>query len=291
MFKFAPKLSTAILFAALLFATASQGDVRVVTTIKPLQLIVKAVVGEQGTVSALLTGNSPHSYALTPSDRIALGEADLVLWVGKELESFIEGAIGQLQEQTTVLTVLDVEDLNRLPLENGQLDPHVWLDTNNALEIARTISRELERIDSGNQLLYRQNFAAFENQLELTEEELLRVTASLLTTPFIVHHNAYQYFEQQIGINHAFALVLDPEIQPGIRHILSVRDLIQQTQPSCLLVEPDSSPAAIDTFLSGYELKQFTIDLLGNQLPADSNGYSQLMLNLANDFVACLAQQ
>jgi zinc transport system substrate-binding protein len=291
MYKLAPKFRTAILFVALLFGTASQGGVHVVTTIKPLQLIVKAVIGEHGTVTALLTENSPHSYALTPSDRIALGEADLVLWVGKELETFIEGAIGQLRDQTTVLTVLDFQDLNRLLLENGQPDPHVWLDTRNALQIARTISRELEQIDSGNQLIYRQNFAAFEHQLELTEGELLRVTASLLTTPFIVHHNAYQYFEQQIGINHAFALVLDLEIQPSIRHILSVRDLIQQTQPSCLLVEPDSSPATIDTFLSGYELNQLTVDLLGNQVPLDGNGYSQLMLNLANDFVSCLAQQ
>jgi ABC-type Zn2+ transport system substrate-binding protein/surface adhesin len=56
-------------------------------------------------------------------------------------------------------------------------------------------------------------------------------------------------------------------------------------------VEPDSSPATIDTFLSGYELNQLTVDLLGNQVPLDGNGYSQLMLNLANDFVSCLAQQ
>ena len=280
-----PKFAIVTLLVTLLFANTSQADVSIVATIKPLQLIAREVVGELGSVSVLLAGNSPHSYALTPSDRIALDNADLVLWVGKELETFIEGAIDQLQGQATVLTVLEMQDVNRLNLENGQLDPHVWLDTRNALQIAWAISRELEALDGENQADYRQNLESFQNRLAATEGELLRVTANLLTAPFIVHHNAYQYFEQQIGLEHEFALVLDPEIQPGIRHILNVRELIQQTRPGCLLLEPDSNQAAIDTFLSGYELTQVTVDLLGNQVVYGRDGYSQLMLKLTSAFI------
>ncbi|HJO11783.1 MAG TPA: zinc ABC transporter substrate-binding protein [Gammaproteobacteria bacterium] len=286
-----PKFATLALLTTLLSASTSMADVSIAATIKPLQLIAREILGEKGSVSVLLAGNSPHSYALTPSDRIALDNADLVLWVGKELETFIEGAIDQLQGQATVLTVLEMQDLNRLNLENAQLDPHVWLDTRNALQIARAISRELEALDGENKAVYRQNLASFQNQMDATEEELLRVTASLLATPFIVHHNAYQYFEQQIGLEHEFALVLDPEMQPGIRQILNVRELIQQSQPGCLLLEPDSNQAAIDTFLSGYELTQITVDLLGNQGVNSREGYSQLMLNLADAFISCLTQQ
>jgi len=109
----------------------------------------------------------------------------------------------------------------------------------------------------------------------------------------VVYHDAYQYFEKQFGLHHQFALLDNPEVSPGIQQLINVRKKIEESRPSCLLIEPDSNPNLIDTALGGHALNRLTIDLLGNQVSpeqssAEENGYLQLMKNLAAQLQRCL---
>jgi hypothetical protein len=79
-----------LLLLSLLCSSVALAEVRLLTSIKPLQLIAAAVQDDLGSPEVLLPpGASPHHYALRPSDVRRVREADLLYWVGPDLESFL----------------------------------------------------------------------------------------------------------------------------------------------------------------------------------------------------------
>ncbi|WP_018403373.1 zinc ABC transporter substrate-binding protein [Marinobacter gelidimuriae] len=71
-------------------ALPAAAETNIVTSIKPLELLVRAVATDDVTVTSLVApGGSPHNYTLRPSQRRALEQADAIFWVGPEVESFL----------------------------------------------------------------------------------------------------------------------------------------------------------------------------------------------------------
>ena len=87
--------SAALGFAMLPLSSAqSLAEPQVVASIKPVHSLVAAVMEGVGTPDLIVGGAaSPHAYALKPSQAKSLEEADLIFWIGPELESFLEKPI------------------------------------------------------------------------------------------------------------------------------------------------------------------------------------------------------
>lgn len=86
---FAPTL----LALALTWVGQSQAGepTHIVTSLKPIELLVRAVATEQTRITTLVPANaSPHTYQMRPSERKALANADLIFWVGPSMETFLE---------------------------------------------------------------------------------------------------------------------------------------------------------------------------------------------------------
>jgi zinc transport system substrate-binding protein len=63
----------------------------VVTSLKPLGFIASAIAdGVTETQVLLPDGASEHDYSLRPSDVKRLQNADLVVWIGPEMEAFMD---------------------------------------------------------------------------------------------------------------------------------------------------------------------------------------------------------
>ena len=64
-------------------------------------------------------GASPHTYSLRPSEAQVLEEADLVVWVGEFLESFLTRPIQALAADAHVLELMRAEGVALLPVRTG----------------------------------------------------------------------------------------------------------------------------------------------------------------------------
>jgi zinc transport system substrate-binding protein len=80
----------------------------------------------------------------------------------------------------------------------------------------------------------------------------------------------------------------DPEVQPSISEMITLRSQVNEQRPSCLLLEFDSNSDLVNTVLNGHELKLITVDLLGSNINLSANAYSEFVANLADDFYQCL---
>jgi len=278
-----------ILLLATLLCSASRGDVSIVTTIKPLQMIAEAVVQGYGSVSSIVDPQqSPHHFTVSPSDRINLALADMTIWIGPLFETHISDFFMQAEVQAKTITVIDTPGLQLHTVGDGQIDAHLWLDSLNAIRIAEAIAERAAELDPSNATSYRQNLRKFNTEIEGRNQQIVQRFQGSSTTSYAVYHNAYQYFEQQFGWKHDIVIFPDPGVQPGIRKIIELRGQVSKQRPSCLLLEIDSSSELVSTVLNGYELKLITVDLLGSNVNSSENAYSEFIANLADDFYECL---
>ena len=283
-------------------ANASE-SLSVVTTIRPLALIANDILGATGDARALVAaGDSPHHYALTPSARLAVAKADLLVWIGPGFEVNLATLFAGEADRGRVVTVSDIQGLtlHSLGEEHGhsgesgthaqQLDLHVWLDPNNAVRIAAAVAAAATSLNPAAADSYAQRLAQFQSE-QAQQSSLLSLRAQeVAAQPYLVYHDAYRYLEELLGINHAAALLNDPERAPSIRELSALRSTIASTLPVCLVTEPGADGGLISTALAGHTLRQVELDVLGAGVPDGQSGYARFLKSLAEPLLGCLSQ-
>lgn len=112
----APRLLAAACVAAMLPAASARADAPdVVASIKPIHSLVAGVMGDLGSPHLLVSGaDSPHTYAMRPSDADALSRAKVVFWVGEALETFLERPIASLGSGARAVELIHAPGLTLL---------------------------------------------------------------------------------------------------------------------------------------------------------------------------------
>ena len=123
--KIAAAFGTALLAAAPTMAAAAEAPA-VVASIKPIHSLLAGVMEGVGRPTLLVGGGaSPHTWSLRPSQARVLEEADLVVWVGEDLESFLTRPLDSLADDAYVLELSRAEGITLLPIrEGGVWDDH-----------------------------------------------------------------------------------------------------------------------------------------------------------------------
>lgn len=304
------------LAAALSWPTLALAEVpSVVATVKPLHSLVAAVMGDLGTPSLIVKGAaSPHSYSLKPSDAQALQSANLVFWTGHGLELFLEDSIGTLAPTATIVELSKAPGIELLPPretgtfehhdhdeeehageahehEHGEeQDLHFFLDPANARIMVATIADSLAAADPEHADAYRANAAKETADLDALIAEAEASLAPIKDRPFVVFHDAYQYFEKRFGLNVAGSVTLSPEIAPGADRINEIRAKLKTLDAACVFAEPVFDPRIVTVLTEGTTAKQGILDPEGANLDEGPGLYRQLIENLATSLKACLAQ-
>lgn len=105
---------------------AAHADPHVVASIKPVHSLVAGVMEGVGEPGLIVEGaGSPHTYALKPSQARMLQAADVVFWIGHELEAFMEKPVETLAANAKSVELIDAHDLVKLEFrEGGAFDAH-----------------------------------------------------------------------------------------------------------------------------------------------------------------------
>ncbi len=295
-----------VAFTASLFVISSaQAEVRVLTSIKPLQLIAAAVQDGIAVPEVLLPpGASPHNYALRPSDVRKVQSVELLYWIGPDMESFLPRVL-----KGRTLPSLAVQDLPGLKLRHfaednhshaeeadehdhdhrpGSLDAHLWLSPVNARVIADRMAADLSAADPANAARYQSNVKAFDARLDALDARLKTRLAPIAGKPYFVFHEAFDYFEDAYGLKHAGVFSVAAEVQPGAQHVAAMRTRLQEVGKTCVFSEPPLRPRLAETLVAGLPVKLAELDALGGYTPASAQGYEQVLEKLGNDLAGCL---
>ncbi|VVP37570.1 High-affinity zinc uptake system protein ZnuA [Pseudomonas fluorescens] len=291
--------------ASFLLIGTAQAEVKVLTSIKPLQLIAAAVQDGVAIPEVLLPpGASPHNYALRPSDVRKVQSVDLLYWIGPDMEGFLPRVLGGRSLPSVAVQDLPGLKLRHFGADNhshaeeadehdhdhrpGSLDAHLWLSPANARVIADKMAADLSAADPANAQRYQSNAKAFDERLDALDQRLKTRLANVEGKPYFVFHEAFDYFEDAYGLKHAGVFAVAAEVQPGAQHVAAMRKRLQEVGKTCVFSEPPLRPRLAETLVAGLPVKLAELDALGGYTPATAQGYEQVLEKLSNDLAGCL---
>ena len=312
-------LAPLAVLATTLLTTTAWAVPNVVASIKPVHSLVAAVMAGVGEPTLIVKGAaSPHTYALKPSDASALESANVVFWTGHGMELFLSDALESLSGDATVVELADAPGITLLPVrEGGAFEPHAhegedhdhaddhahddhahdeheegdmhfWLDPENAKLMVTQIADTLAEADPVNATAYQDNADAERLKLDALEAEIATTLAPVKDKPFIVFHDAYQYFEARFGLNLAGSITVIPDTMPGAARIDELKAKLADLGPTCVFAEPNFAPTIISAITEGSAAKSGTLDPEGSALPAGVALYPDLLRGLAASLADCL---
>lgn len=326
--KFAMALTLAV--PAMLFAEAGRtADAPVVvTSIKPVHSLVSAIMQGVGTPELIVDGAaSPHTYNMKPSNARALQNAKVVFWVGPGLEAFLEKPLEAIGSDAVVAELDKAPGLTKLKFREGgafephddgdhddedhhdgdghdhahadadhdhdheAFDTHLWLDPQNAKAMAAEITTTLVAADPANALTYQANAKTLDDRLDALDKEITGIVSPVKDKPFIVFHDAYQYFENRYHVRVAGSITVSPETIPGAERIAEIHKKVGELGATCVFAEPQFQPRLVDVVIEGTKAKAGVLDPEAATLDAGPDLYFNLMRGIANSMKDCLSRE
>jgi zinc transport system substrate-binding protein len=294
-------------------AAPAAANLKVVVTIKPLHALVARVMGEIGSPQLLVQGNlSPHTYSLKPSDAARLNASDVFFRMSDAMEPFTARVAKSLPKRVQVVTLQDTPQLVLLERRtdasfednghgngrgkshghshhHGAIDGHAWLDPVNAKLMADRIAEILGANAPAQAAAFHSNAAQLKADLDALSTELARELAPVAGKPYIVFHDALQYFELRYGLQPAGSIAVSPEVPPSARRLTALRVRVAQGGAACIFAEPQFDTRLVNAVVEGTSARVAIIDPEGSRIEPGPAHYFDLLRNLARDLKACLA--
>lgn len=294
------------LSAILLSSSLACADVKVAASIKPIHSLVALVMQGVGTPSLVVDGSStPHTYTMKPSDAAMLEQADVIFWVGHELEAFLEKPINALGKNAKTVALLNANGIATLPAREDEnftahteageqhhhesADGHIWLDPENAKAILRVVSQTLSEADPGNAATYVANAQKAASEIASMTADIRTELDTVKGQGFLVFHDAYHYFENRFGVSASGAISINPENAPGAATITELKEKIVKGQIKCVFSEPQFDNKLTTLLLEGSSARAAVLDPLGANIDAGPLLYTKLMRDLASALRDCLS--
>ena len=285
--------------------TSDGKALQIVTTFPPLYAHAANIIDENDTLTNLVPpGTSVHTRQPRPSDVIAMEQADAIIINGLWLEEFLGDYLDTLEEKwvriidtSTWIEYIEYEEHHDKEHHDEEHhdeehhheehhhdhewpDPHIWLDITNAQWQTRNIREALIELDSTQKEVYTSNADAYIAQLSDVDAELKATINPENTAPFIVFHDAYQYFLQSYSIaDKQVGLVQDFHgDNPSQKQIAELIEQITEYTVSVIYTEPQFNPSIVQRLQEETGVQTKEIDPIGSDLSKD--GYTSMMKNL-----------
>lgn len=286
-----------VLLAMSLPAQADQPHI--VTSIHPLALVVKEIVRDDARVSTLVPADiSPHHYSMRPSERRRLQQAERFVWLGPALEPFLAGPLDDPGLQRKSLALDDAEHTpeqdhgthdhdNHHSHGPGQRDPHVWLNPDIVRSMLPTLVDSLSRLEGLDRSRLEANRRDFLDRLASTEKAIRERISGLPTMDVFTYHGAFDYFAAHFDVRIAGTLTVNPERNPGARHLAELQEKLRTAESPCLMTEPQFGTDWWEGLNIGQPVGVSHWDPLGAEVGIRPGGYTRFLGQLADALASC----
>lgn len=249
-----PRLFTTFLVVFLAAVPAGlEAKVRVVATVLPLGEFASRIAGDRAEVSLLLPpGAGVHTWQPRPADISRLAKADLLLYIGGDLEPWLPGLLGALPggrlrtfEASSGLPMIEAHDEHEAgEAAHGTLDPHIWLDLEIDVRIVGGIAEELSAIDPEGRNVFRANAEALAGRLRRLDADFREGLSSCPGRDIVLAgHGAFGYLARRYGLVQRALYGLSPDAQPKPRDLIEAVDFCRRNGIRTVFFENSVSPA------------------------------------------------
>ena len=282
-----------LLFLLLCIGAQSAGaaGLRVIATIKPIHSILAGLMQGAEQPALIVEGTAtPFDYRLSERKARAIREADLVVWIGPELETFMTETLARSPKDLRIVTLLDSPAIKVLPLRDNdqERDPFLWLDSRNVVILVDELARILMEVDPVRTHLYERNRRRVLAIISRIDREFEYGYRGMKGGVGLLYHDTQQYFEQ------AYALKIGAVLsQTGIDRIsteslLKARAAIRDGEFACLLVEKGLPSGSLPLLTEGAMVEIAALDSFGGNFSAGPDLYEKVMRHNTEVIKTCM---
>lgn len=281
--------------------TAPSDKITVVTTLFPMYDFAKQIGGDNVSVSLLLPpGVEPHSFEPKPSDVAKINSADIFVYTGEFMEPWAHDILESVNKTVTVVDassgislMKEEEDEHEEDHEEGDphdhhgVDPHIWLDFDNAKIMAANIAGALEKADPQHAQDYQQRLKEYQENLDALDAKYKQTLATCKTNMIVYGgHYAFGYLAKRYGLSYVSAQGLSPDAEPSASDLIELVEQIKKNGVTAVFYEELSSPKIAETIARETNAALFLLNGTHNLAKEDfEKGVSYMSLmeqNLEN---------
>jgi len=313
------------LIGLLIFSTLAKAELKVVTSIKPIHSLASYIMDGVGSPGLIVDGyNSPHSFQLKPSHAKMLEQADIIFWIGEDLENFLEKPLDTIAKKAEKIELLEIKNIKKLKFrernifeeheehddhghdakkeehddhghdakkeehDNHEEHGHGEYDPHIWLDPinAKIILNEITEhlIENDSK-----NASTYKSNLAKALAKIDKLIIDVITETntdlsYVVFHDAYQYYENRFNVNILGAMTVNPDVMPGAEQIHEINEVIEHDNVSCILSEPQFNPDIIKSIAKDTNVKTGVLDPLGANLKPGKDLYFDLIRNMSASF-------
>ncbi len=224
------------LFCGCSGAKNAEGKLSVVATLFPQYDFARAILGDKGEATLLLTpGGNSHSFELTASDISKINSCDVFVYTGPNMEIWVDGIMGSINKDVTVLDLSKNVQLRCATDSNNHndgghkhtLDPHIWTSPVIAMNMLTEIYNAICRTDPDNEEYYKKNYENYLYQLKDLNTEFKNISQSAeQKTLYFSGKFAFLYFVNEYDLNYVAPFNSCSDMQ--VEDLASVANLISE---------------------------------------------------------------
>ncbi|WP_278605898.1 zinc ABC transporter substrate-binding protein [Varibaculum cambriense] len=260
-------------------------------TFFPVADLSRQIVGAKMEVKSVISGSQePHDFELQTAQRAELSKADLIVYNGAGMESFISDlreAIGKDEKFLDLsqgLTLLKNKDAART--DNTAINPHTWLSVKNAQIELQTIYEKVSAIDPDNASYYRENLKKAQEKFQALDKKFQQEIAKIPAEKryFVASHAAFNYLADDYGLKQVAVTGISPEDEPSANQLATIAEFVKKHQISTIFFEGKATPKVAETLARTTGAKTGTLYTMEHLTKEEENlGYLGLMQkNLTN---------
>ncbi|TXD96190.1 zinc ABC transporter substrate-binding protein [Psychrobacter frigidicola] len=242
----------------------------------PLFLLSQAVTeGAPSAKQLLQPGEVGHHGSISPGDIKAIQDSKFVVWFGEPLENNLAASLNTAPNAISLFGFNAfkrhaLRDVKAVPL-SGTLDPHIWLDPENAKAITRALAVIHSHANPQHKKLYQANAQKFARRMDSAVATVQQQAGQKRQKPYPywAYHDAYQYMEHAAQIQLIGSLSTDHHLAPKASQLRwlneqrpakqmclitqsnSAKGLLAKLQPVKITVQAEDMSASKD-FVSGW---------------------------------------
>ncbi len=216
-----------------------------------------------------------HDYQLVPGDLKTLSKADVFVYNGADMESFLDEVLSQLPNLALV------EASKNIPLltdENGEKNPHVWVSITGAISEVKNIVQGLSELDPSNSEKYQKNGEEYIQKLEKLKEKMHNELNNITKRDIVTFHEAFPYFAQEFNLNIVSVIEREPGTEPSAGELAQLIEDIKKTGVKVLFAEPQYSTKAAESIANQTGAELYYLDpVVTGPKDAEKDSYERTM--------------
>lgn len=243
----------------------------VVTTLFPLYDFTKNIGKDKIDVILLLPpGMEAHSFEPKPSDIVKINQADIFIYTGEIMEPWTQDIINGITNKN--VTVVDSSAGIELMKEVGHsgVDPHFWLDFDNAKKMINTFTLALTKADPANAQYFQKNAHQYEDELTKLDVEYTEGLSKCETRKIVYGgHYAFGYLARRYNLQYFAAQGFSPDSEPTAQDLIRLVDQIRENDIYYVFYEELTSPKIAETLANETDTKLLQLSAAHNISKAD----------------------